>query len=51
MNEVQECCMAAPSMCDEDRQEMLRKASDHYFDEELKNEDLRDENLNVNRKV
>ena len=51
MNEVQECCMAAPSMCDEDRQEMLRKASGHYFDEELKNEDVRDDSLNVNRKV
>ena len=47
MNEVQECCMAAPSMCDEDRQEMLRKASHNYFDEELKNEDLRNENLNI----
>lgn len=47
MNEVQECCMAAPSMCDADRQAMLRKASDHYFEEELKKEDLRDENLNI----
>lgn len=47
MNEVQECCMAAPSMCDADRQAMLRKASDHYFDEELKKEDVRDENLNI----
>lgn len=35
MNEVQKCCMAAPSMCDEDRQAMLRNASDHYFEEEM----------------
>lgn len=32
MNVVQECCMAAPQMCEESRQKMLRKASAGYFD-------------------
>lgn len=47
MNEVQVCCMAAPSMCDEDRQAMLRQASDHYFDEEATAEETKDDKLNV----
>jgi len=49
MNEVQECCMAAPSMCNEDRQAMLRKASNHYFDEETKAKETTDDKLNATR--